>query len=329
MAVYTNLAEEEIADFIALYDIGELVAAKGIAEGVENSNYLIQTQPIAANHPTPYILTLFEKRVKEADLPFFIGLMEHLAARGLPVPSPLVDRQGRILQRLAERPALIVSFLTGLSRRRPQPQHCRELGESLAKLHLASAGFGLQRANALNQAAWQPLYQRCDPTEVSLLAKHLPQEIEPELARLAQAWPKPHELAWGVIHADLFPNNVFFTGEKLSGMIDFYFACEDFLAYDLAICLTSWCFEADGSFNLTKGGAMLKAYHAVRPLSAEEQHYLPLLACGCAMRFLLTRLYDWINTPKTALVVKLNPLEYLSYLRFHQNVRSLADYGFS
>ncbi|MFT0892886.1 homoserine kinase [Pseudochelatococcus sp. G4_1912] len=318
MAVYTEVSDAELSAFVARYDIGRLLSAKGIAEGVENSNFLLQTETGF------FILTLYEKRVNAADLPFFIGLMEHLAGRGITCPQPVRDREGNTLQQLAGRPAAMVTFLSGMSVNRPGVAHCGELGRALAELHAAGADFTLTRQNALDLHGWRPLFEQAR-AQADSVSPGLAQRISDDLALLENAWPKG--LPEGVIHADLFPNNVFFLGEKLSGLIDFYFACNDALAYDLAICLNAWCFEADGSFNITKGQAMISAYEAVRPLDPSEVAALPILARGAALRFLLTRLVDWLNVPPGALVKPLDPLEYDRKLGFHRHATTAADYG--
>lgn len=318
MAVYTEVSDEELEAFVAGYDIGEVTSFKGIAEGVENSNYLLQTDR------GQYILTLYEKRTKPEDLPFFLDLMEHLAARGLACPTPLHGRDGAALRTLCGRPAAMVSFLTGMSARRLGLNHCAALGGAMAEMHVAGADFAQSRRNDLSVSGWRPLFD---------LEKHRADEVKPglaafiaaELDALEKNWPTT--LPSGLIHADLFPDNVFFHGDKVSGIIDFYFACTDALVYDIAICLNAWCFEPDGSFNATKARLMLNGYRKVRPLSAEELQALPLLARGAAMRFLLTRLYDWVNTPAGALVKRKDPLEYYRKLRFHQGISGPGAYG--
>jgi homoserine kinase type II len=318
MAVYTDVGVEELTAFLAAYDLGEVLSYKGIAEGVENSNFLLHTSR------GYYILTLYEKRVAAGDLPFFLALIEHLAARGLTCPQPVKNRAGEALGRLAGRPAAIVTFLDGMWIRRPSAVHCAGLGRALAELHLAGADFAMTRANALSVAGWRALYasarDRADGVQTGLGAA-----IAAELELLASSWP--HDLPQGVIHADLFPDNVFFLGDRLSGLIDFYFACTDTLAYDVAICLNAWCFEPDHSYNVTKGRALLAAYAGRRALSDAERAALPLLARGAATRFLLTRLVDWLNVPPGALVKPKDPLEYYRKLRFHQAVKSVRDYG--
>ena len=318
MAVYTEVGNEELAAFIASYGLGEVISLKGIAEGVENTNYLVETEP------GWFILTLYEKRVNPAELPFFLALMEHLARRGLTCPTPVRDLEGRNLRELAGRPAALVTFLEGLAVRRPTADHCREVGEALARLHLAAAGFDMQRKNGLGLDDWRPLYVRF-AARADEIRPGLSGLIEAELRHLAANWPT--SLPQGIIHADLFPDNVFFLHERLSGLIDFYFACTDQLAYDVAVCLNAWCFEADGAFNITKGRALLKGYDSVRRLDDDERTALPVLARGAALRFLLTRAYDWINTPPDALVKRKDPAEYVRRLSFHQGVRSAAEYG--
>jgi homoserine kinase type II len=318
MAVYTDVAAEDLGAFLADYDIGELLAYKGIAEGVENSNFLVHTSR------GYFILTLYEKRVAAKDLPFFLGLMEHLHARGITCPQPVKNKIGEVLGQVAGRPAAMITFLDGMWIRRPTPSHCAALGEALAKLHLAGIDFKHGRANALSVEGWRSLYEHCREraNEVHRDLKHF---LAAELLHLEQAWPR--NLPQGVIHADLFPDNVFFLGNKLSGLIDFYFACTDALAYDVAICLNAWCFETDHSYNVTKGKSLLQAYAQVRPLSDAERDALPLLARGAALRFLLTRLVDWFGVPPGALVRPKDPLEYYRKLRFHQAVKSVRDYG--
>ena len=318
MAVYTEIPDDELDAFVAAYDLGEVTSVKGIAEGVENSNYLLGTEK------GQFILTLYEKRVDPADLPFFIGLMEHLAGRGLSCPVPVRDRGGNALSRLAGRPAAIVTFLPGRSLRRAKTEHCAAVGEALARLHLAGEGFALRRPNALSVRGWRPIYQQCGRRSDSIVPG-LGAEIEGELDYLEEHWPRG--LPQGVIHADLFPDNVFFLGGELSGLIDFYFACDDMLAYDVAICLNAWCFEADGALNVTKARALTSGYRAVRAFRSEEIAALPLLARGSALRFLLTRLHDWLEVPAGALVVPKDPMEYYRKLRFHRGVTDASAYG--
>jgi homoserine kinase type II len=318
MAVYTEVPDGELAAFLDLYDLGHVVSCKGIAEGVENSNYLLQTT--AGN----FILTLYEKRVERADLPFFLGLMEHLAAKGLSCPTPIKARDGQALHELCGRPAVLVSFLNGVWPRRPTERHCQQLGTALADLHLKGRDFAITRANNLSLAGWHKLVDatkaRADEVQPGLA-----QIITEELAYLEQHWPRNLEI--GVIHADLFPDNVFFLDDRLSGLIDFYFACTDFLAYDLAVCVNAWCFETNDSFNVTKARLMVRSYNALRPIPAAEMQALPILCRGSALRFLLTRLYDWLNHPPGAFVKPKDPLEYLRKLRFHQKATSAAAYG--
>jgi homoserine kinase type II len=317
VAVYTDISETELTAFLANYDLGELLSYKGIAEGVENSNYLLHTTAGSA------FLTLYEKRVRGEDLPFFLGLMQHLAGKGIRCPLPVMQKNGATIGELAGRPAAIVTYLEGMWMRRPTAEHCRAVGQALAAMHLAGLDFGMYRRNALTVGDWRPLWtrsrDRADEVEPGLAA-----EAEADLAALEAAWPTG--LPSGTIHADLFPDNVLFLG-KLPGLIDFYFACTDLLAYDVAVCLNAWCFEKDHAFNLTKGMALLNGYSAVRPLSPGEAEALPILARGAALRFMLTRLYDWLNVPPGSLVTKKDPMEYVRRIRFHRQIRSAAEYG--
>lgn len=318
MAVYTEVNDQDLAQFVAGYGLGTLKSYKGIAEGVENTNYFVDTSA------GPFILTLYEKRVAREDLPFFLGLMEHLSARGLNCPLPVRDAQQRVLGELAGRPAALVTFLDGVWPRKPERRHVAAVGRELARMHDLGRDFAIHRRNALGLADWRPLFERF-AAHADDIAPNLARTIDDELLVLEREWPK--DLPTGVIHGDLFPDNVFFLGDRLSGLIDFYFACNDALAYDIAVCLNAWCFEPDNAFNLTKGRALLTGYAGVRALSAAEYEAIPILARGAALRFLLTRAYDWINTPKDALVKRKDPMEYLRKLRFHQSVRSTSEYG--
>ena len=318
MAVFTEVSAEDIEGFVAEYGLGEVLSFKGIAEGVENSNYLLQTDQGS------YILTLYEKRVDADDLPFFLGLMEHLAGRGITCPVPLHARDGKALRQLCGRPAALVTFLEGLWPRRIHTFHCAGLGKALAQMHLAGADFAISRANALSVAGWRPLLESCQ-ARADTVKPGLAEALGRELDHLEASWPS--DLPAGVIHADLFPDNVFFRHERLSGLIDFYFACNDFFAYDLAICLNAWCFEQDNAFNVTKARMLLQSYSRVRSFSQDELAALPLLARGSALRFLLTRLYDWLNHPEGAFVKPKDPLEYWKKLQFHQGVRGPGAYG--
>lgn len=318
MAVYTDVAAEDLAEFLKGYDIGELLSYKGIAEGVENSNFLMHTSKGA------FILTLYEKRVAEDDLPYFLSLMAHLAGHGVSCPQPAKNRSGAVYSTLAGRPAAVINFLEGMWPRRPGVVHCNGVGEALAKMHLAGHDFPLFRANPLSVSGWRPLFER-SADRADTVQAGLRDFIARELDHLETRWP--NDLPVGVIHGDLFPDNVFFLGDKLSGLIDFPFSCNDILAYDVAICLNAWCFESDNSFNVTKARALLNAYGRTRPLSVAEQNALPLLARGAALRFLLTRLVDFLNVPEGALVKPKDPLEYVRKLRFQQGVTAISDYG--
>jgi homoserine kinase type II len=318
LAVYTDVSDDALIAHLRKYKIGELHSLKGIAGGVENSNYMLTTD--AGN----FILTLYEKRVDPADLPFFLGLMQHLADNGINCPLPVKMKDGETLGTLAGRPAAIISFLDGFEIRRPKPRHCHEVGKALAQMHLAGQGFALKRTNALTLKDWRPLFEKSE-ARANEVQDGLRGDILAELDHLEANWRS--DLPKGIIHADLFTDNAFFLKDRLSGIIDFYFACNDILAYDLATCLNAWCFETDWSFNTTKAMALVRGYESVRPLSSEEFDTLPLLARGSALRFLLTRLYDWLNVPARALVTPKDPREYIARLKFHQGVETATLYG--
>jgi homoserine kinase type II len=318
MAVYTEVSFEDLEGLLADYDIGAPRSFKGIAEGVENSNYHLQTSTGS------FILTLYEKRVRADDLPFFLGLLEHLAARGIACPLPVRSKSGAQWTRLGGRPAALLTFLDGLSLRRPEVGHCAAAGAALAALHDAGKDFALKRPNALGHDGWSELVHACLP-RADEVEKGLGELISAAHDELKAKWPQG--LPQGVIHADLFPDNVLFIDHDVSGLIDFYFACNDAYAYDLAVMLNAWCFEPDAAFNVTKSKNLIGAYARKRALSTAEREALPTLAAGSALRFLLTRLYDWLNHDPQALVRPKDPRDYSKRLRFHRKVKSAAEYG--
>ncbi len=318
MAVYTEVSNEELNALLANYDIGQALSCKGIAEGVENSNYLLHTEA------GQYILTLYEKRVSADDLPFFLSLMKHLSDGGIDCPVPIHGRDGTALHQIAGRSAAIVTFLEGVCVNRPKKEHCATVGESVARMHIAGQGFLGRRPNTLGLTGWYSLFEQC-ASRADQVKSGLQETISKELHYLEVNWPK--DLYQGVIHADLFPDNVFFIQDRLSGLIDFYFACNDMLAYDLAICINAWCFEPRGEFNATKARALTRAYMSVNKLPDEDVAALPVLCRGAALRFLLTRLFDWLNAVDGAMVKQKDPLEYADRLRFHQSAVSAESYG--
>jgi homoserine kinase type II len=318
MAVFTPVSDAELASFIAGFDIGRVVGFVGIAEGVQNTNFLVTTTA------GRFILTIYEERTEVSELPFFLALMEHLSAGGISCPTPVHDRIGNALVELNGRPAALVSFLDGAWIRQPGPAHCAAVGDALARLHLVGQSCPVQRKNDLGMTGWRPLYNRF-AARADEIAPGLGRLIGNELNHLEAVWP--HGLPQGVIHADLFPDNVFFVDGQLSGLIDFYFAATDMLAFDIAICLNAWCFEPDLTFNRAKGAALLAGYQRIRPLAPPEISALPTLGRGAAMRFLLTRAHDWLFTAETAIVTKHDPLAYARRLAFHQTVKSASAYG--
>ena len=317
MAVYTHLSPSQIQQLLADYAIGEFVSAQAIAEGVENSNYLLTT-----THDQ-YILTLYEQRTNAADLPFFLKLKQHLAANGVPCPLPIARRDGELLSEAGGRPTAIVSFLPGKSIRRIENAHVASLGAAMARMHLASDGFAMERANSLSPDKLTALFEKTAP-QLDSLAPGLRARLEQEMAAM-QGW-SALPIARGIIHADLFPDNVFYHGKQVSGLIDFYFACSDYLAFDLAIAFNAWCFEGNVDFNITKAQHLISSYHRIRPLNDAELDALPLLARGAALRFFFTRAHDWFFPVEGAVVTPKDPVEYLKKWEFHCQAESFQDY---
>jgi homoserine kinase type II len=318
MAVYTDLAFDDLGPLLAEYDIGAPKSFKGIAEGVENSNFLLHADRGA------YILTLYEKRVSAGDLPFFLDLLEHLASRGIACPQPVRTRAGAQSTTLKDRPAALLTFLEGVSLSRPRAGHCAAAGAALAALHAATGDFAPRRTNALSLPGWRRLAKAVLP-HADTVEDGLAELIATELEGLEDGWPA--DLPSGIIHADLFPDNVLFVGSNVSGLIDFYFACDDFYAYDLAVMLNAWCFEPGGRFSRAKSQSLIGAYCRHRQLSAREIAALPMLARGAALRFLLTRLQDWLDRDPRVLVRPKDPREFSARLRFHAAITSPEDYG--
>ncbi len=319
MAVYTTVSAADLTAFLAQYDSGKLLSFSGISEGIENSNYFVRTTA------GQFILTLFEKRVNPDELPYFLNLMTHLRQKGIICPLPIAGTDGKTLRDLCAKKACLTTFLEGKSVRDISPDHCAELGRAMARMHLAGIDYAGYRPNDLSVGGWEKLLAK-----IGRSADAIENGIYDEMAEALDFLKKnfPSGLPHGVIHADLFPDNVFFTRDKLSGIIDFYFACNDALAYELAVCLNAWCFEArTGRFFRDKAERMMTAYQQIRPLTPEEKDAFPLLAQGSALRFLLTRSYDWLNRPENALVTPKDPAEYIRKLRFHKQAGSFRDYG--
>ncbi|MDA9591535.1 homoserine kinase [Pelagibacteraceae bacterium] len=318
MAVYTDITKNELDSFLALYNIEKIIKFTGIKEGVENSNFLLESSN------AKYILTIFEKRTDENDLPFFFNLMNHLNDNEIKCPQVIKDKSKKLYNLIKDKPAVITSFLNGISLKKIEPKHCGELGENLAKFHLASNKLKIKRDNALGI---KDLTNLMDSINKLNLKEHadLLTIINNEYDYLKNKLP--FDLPSGIIHADLFPDNVFFINEQLSGIIDFYFACNDYYAYELAICINAWCFERDNEFNISKAKSFLHQYNSIRKISAEELESLPTLARAAALRFLLTRLYDKIHHDENNLVSTKDPQEYYEKLKFHQTVKSVSEYG--
>jgi homoserine kinase type II len=315
MAVYTDLGAEDLADLIAQFDVGELTSAKGIAEGVSNSNWLIETTG-ADGRSARFILTMYEFRIDTAELPYFLGLLDHLAGKGCPVPRTVHDRDGNLFRTVDGKAVALIEYLPGVSVSHPTEGQARAVGQALAQLHLAAADFPATRANGMDLAESRRLADACGADGLARIDPALPALIEGELAVLAENWPQ--DLPRSVIHADLFPDNVLMLGERVTGLIDFYFACNDFTAYDVAVTHAAWCFGQDGTgFNPTLSAALLAGYDQVRALSDAERAALPVLARAAALRFVMSRAYDWLNTPKGALVSPKDPLAFARRLRFY------------
>ncbi len=309
MAVYTDISDAELEAFLGEFDLGHPTAFKGIAEGVSNSNFLLETER------GRFILTVYEARTNERDLPFFLSLLRWLADHGFPCAPPMPARDGALYKRIRGKPAAIVPFLKGLSVRRPTVAHCREAGAGLARLHRAAEGFPESRVNDLGQPFWAGMFEGHE-AGAEALKPGLAAVIAADIATFERLWPR--DLPTGVIHADFFPDNVFFQAGQFAAAIDFYFACTDALAYDIAVCINAWCFEADGSLNVTAARALVQGYEAERPLLAQERAALPILAWGAALRFFLTRLQDWKAVPEGALIKPHDPLEYERKLAVHR-----------
>ena len=320
MAVYTQVSAETAEQLLSRYDVGRLVSLKGIAEGVENSNYLLETDEAR------FILTLYESRVDPADLPYFHNLLAHLHHAGCAVPRFIDDRQGQWLQEVAGKKACLIEFLPGISVSDPTPAQARSVGGTLAKMHLAVADFAENKPNPLGFASWRPLFLRCDEKAAEALQPGLASDIALELNWLSANWPQ--DLPVCAIHTDLFPDNVLFRGDRVGGLIDFYFACSDFRAYDLAVTHAAWSFSADGRQFLAEiGASLLSGYHEVIELDAAERNAFPVLARGASLRFLLTRLYDWINTPAGAMVTRKDPLAFHRRLEFYRSEDTRFFFG--
>lgn len=311
MAVYTKVSAEEIDAFLTRFDVGTLVSAKGIAEGVENSNYLIETTQ------DRFILTLYEKRVDPDDLPFFIAMLDHLAEKNCPVPPMIADSNGTKIQKLNGRYACLIKFLPGISLTTPTASQAKATGQALGAMHDALRDFPTERPNSMNHDTWRKLAVGCGPSGLDAIAPGLHDLVEAELDHLDAHWPDA--LPVSVIHADLFPDNVLMLDNQVTGLIDFYFSCTDIRAYDVAITHAAWCFSEDGTaFDTAISDALIKGYTETFDLSEAERSALPILARGAALRFLLTRAYDWINTPADALVTRKDPLAFLKRLQYYQ-----------
>jgi homoserine kinase type II len=322
MAVYTKLSEDELKEFFSKYNLGELLNYKEIKEGIENTNYLIQTEK------GKFILTLYEKRVEEKDLPFFISLMRNLFDKNFPSPEPIINKNGNYISEILGKKAAVVSFLDGYTKKILNPNDCREVGINTAKLHLITKDLPGKRENKLSVNSWRKIYNKVKK-DCTKIHANLPEIIEKNLDVIEKKWPK--NIPSGIIHADLFSDNIFFKDDKLSGIIDYYFSCHDFYAFEIAICLNALCFEGKNenlSFNVTKSKKFIDGYSSIRKLAEEEKKSLKVLCQGAAIRFLLTRVFDYLNLTEGAIVKIKDPVEYLKRLEFHDKVENYQDYFF-
>ncbi len=319
MAVYTHLGAEDLSCLIDHYDVGELVSAKGIAEGVSNSNWLIETGGADGRKDASgarFILTMYERRIDVGELPFFLGLLDHLAENGCPVPRTIHDKQGASHRLVDGKSVALIEYLPGVSVDHPTPDQAFSVGKALAQIHLAARNFNGTRAQSLGLAGWQNILSDCGDAALASIDPALPQICADELSFLTANWPQ--DLPKGVVHCDLFPDNVLMLGNQVTGLIDFYFAANDFFAYDLAVTHAAWCFErSNGDFRADIASALMRGYQAVRPLSASEHAALPILARGASMRFISSRADDWLNTPKDALVARKDPMDFVNRLNFY------------
>ena len=322
MAVYTKISEKELDDFFSKYNLGKLLGHKGIKEGIENTNYFINTEK------GNFILTVYEKRVEEKDLPFFISLMRNLFDKNFPSPKPIINKNGNYISEISGKKAAVVSFLDGSAKRILNPNDCYEIGINSAKLHLITKDLAGKRENKLSINSWRKIYNKVKK-DCSKIHPNLISVIEKNLDEIEKNWPK--DIPSGIIHADLFPDNIFFKNNKLSGIIDFYFSCNDFYAFEIAICLNALCFEGKNenlSFNVTKAKKFIDGYSSIRKLTEKEKESLKILSQGAAIRFLLTRVFDYLNLTEGAIVKIKDPIEYLKRLEFHNNVKNYEDYFF-
>jgi homoserine kinase type II len=317
MAVYTKLAHQEVEQFLEQYNINNFKDYKGITEGVENTNYFINTLE------QDYILTIYEKRVDENDLPFFINLLSNLSENKFPCPKPIANKNNEKINKIKNKNAALVTFLNGQSKNKITSEECFEIGKITAQLHEITKKFNVSRKNNLSIESWQNIFEKTIKKKIDL-DETIIKKTKNYLNFLKDNWPK--NLPQGIIHADLFPDNIFFTKNKVSGIIDFYFACNDFFAYEIAICINSICFDNNSTFNMTKAKNLIDGYSSIRTLSEEEKKFLPILSMGAAMRFFLTRLHDFYHTDNKADVKIKDPFEYFKKIEFHSTIKNFNEY---
>ncbi len=310
MAVYTHLGAEDLARLMEHYDVGRLVSFKGIAEGVSNSNWLLETTR------GRFILTMYERRIETADLPFFLGLLDHLSASGCPVPRTIHDRDGAAWRMVDGKAVALIEFLPGLSPSAPTPGQAGAVGCALAQIHLAARDFPQSRTSTLEPGDTLDILKQCGAAALGTIDPDLPPILETGEA-IVHEWPRA--LPRSIIHSDLFPDNVLMLGDRVTGMIDFYFACTGSMAYDLAVTHAAWCFDGTGArCNRALGRALIEGYETLRPLGDDERAALPLLAEGACLRFIASRAQDWLDTPDDALVHRKDPMDFVRRLEFYR-----------
>lgn len=320
MAVYTKISDKDIILINKKFKLGKKIKFQGIKKGIENTNYLLKTEK------GKFILTIFEKRVNNSDLPFFMKLMDLLSLRKIICPKPLKDNYGKYLFKIKNKRACIVSFLSGKDKNNLTYKNCFEVGKNIAKMHKATKNFKIKRANSMGINKLHPLLNSINFKKSKLILSYK-EFLFNNLKEIKKNWPK--KLPSGIIHADLFVDNIFFKNNKFSGFIDFYFSANDYYAYELAICINALCFDKNKSkfiLNKQKVNNLIKGYEKIRKISIYEKNKLNILCKGAAIRYLLTRAYDYINTPKTALIKIKDPKEYYQKLMIHNQINSFKEY---
>ena len=320
MAIYTKISENDVVSIEKKFNLGKIISCKGIKKGIENTNYLVRTKN------NKYILTIFEKRVKKRDVPFFMSLMDKLNNHNINCPKPQKSKAGNYSINIKNKPASIVSFVEGKDKNKLKIKDCYEIGKNVAKLHITSKKIKLHRKNSMSLKKWPKILNKID-NRSRIINSNLNYLMKEALLEVKNKWPK--NLPSGIIHGDLFIDNIFFNKNKFHGYIDFYFACNDFLMYEIAICINALCFDKKNGkfiFNKKKSKNLIKGYSKIRKLSQREKKSLNILCKGAALRYLLTRTYDYLNTPKSAIIKIKDPKEYIQKLKVHNTLSNFKNY---